>query len=302
MIIKDVALAFLVVFIWGINFVIIKLGLDGMPPFLLATLRFSAVAIPAVFFIPPPKVPLTWMVLYGMTMSFGQFAFLFCAINLGMPAGVASLVIQSQVFFTVLLSVLFLREKLVARQTAGILIAVAGMAVLFRSGVSSGTGLPVTGFMLTVGAALSWAIGNISTKFIMRRNPSVKIMSLVIWGASVPIIPFFICSWLFEGRSIIEDSLVYIQWGTVLAILYLAIFATLIGYGIWGNLLARYESWRVVPFALLVPIIGLISASIILHEELSAMQIVGGSITLAGLMVNVFGLDAFKRLNALRIK
>lgn len=298
MIIKDVVLALLVALIWGINFVIIKLGLDGMPPFLLATLRFSAVAIPAVFFIPPPNVPLTWMVLYGMTMSFGQFAFLFCAIHLGMPAGVSSLIIQSQVFFTVFLSVLFLRETLLARQTIGILIAVGGMGVLFRSAVSNGDGLPLTAFMLTVGAALSWAVGNICTKFILRKNPNVKILSLVIWGASVPIFPFFVCSYFFEGMSVIENSLLHIKWGTVLAVLYLAIFATLISYAIWGRLLARYESWRIAPFGLLVPMIGLISASIILHEELSAMQMIGGGITLAGLIVNTFGLDAFKRFLA----
>lgn len=302
MIIKDLALAFLVAFIWGINFIVIKLGLEGMPPFLLAALRFSAVAIPAVFFIPPPKVPLAWMIMYGMTMSFGQFALLFCAINIGMPAGVASLVIQFQVFFTVFISVVFLHEKLILRQAVGILIAVAGMGVLLRSSAASDTSLSVTGFLLTIGAAISWAFGNISSKVIMRRNPGVKIMPLVIWSALIPVIPFFVCSWLFEGVPVIQDSLVNIRWGTVLAILYLAIFATLIGYAIWGRLLARYESWRLVPFALLVPIIGLIGASIILHEELSIIQILGVGITLLGLIVNIFGLDAFKRLNASGIK
>ena len=299
---KDIALGFFVVITWGLNFVIIKLALVGMPPFLLATLRFSMVAIPAIFFIARPNVPLKWLALYGLTMSFGQFAFLFSAINIGMPAGVASLVIQSQVFFTVLLSMVFFREKLLTKQLVGILIAITGMGLLFYSAAGGDEALPGLGFMLTIGAAISWAVGNISVKLITRRNPSVNMMSLVVWGSLIPILPFSLFSWVFEGKTLIAHSLANIQFGTVLAILYLAIFATLIGYAIWGGLLARYESWRVVPLALLVPIIGLISASIILHEELSTLQIIGGAVTLVGLMVNVLGTSVLKPLKFLQLK
>ncbi len=288
--VRDMLLALCVVVAWGINFVVIKVGLYGMPPFLLAGLRFTLVAFPAIFFIKLPRVPVRWLVVYGMTISFGQFAFLFLAIKLGMPAGLASLVLQAQAFFTILLGALMLSEKLKWNHIVGILVAIIGMFMLATSGVKghTTTGITLTTLMLTLAAALSWGLGNITNKVIMR-NTDVPMMSLVIWSALVPVIPFFACSWWFEGTSAILSSLLHIHLQTILALIYLAFIATVFGYAIWGNLLSRYETWRVAPLSLLVPVVGIFSAALVLHETLSTREIIGAVIIIIGLLVNMFG-------------
>ena len=288
--VKDMLLALCVVVAWGVNFVVIKLGLQGMPPFLLAGLRFTLVAFPAIFFVRRPPIPLRWLVVYGMTISFGQFAFLFLAIKLGMPAGLASLVLQAQAFFTLLLGALLLAEKLRWNHIVGIIIATLGMFMLATAGMEGQTsaGITLTTMMLTLSAALSWGLGNITNKIIMR-NRSVPIMSLVVWSALVPIIPFFACSLLFDGQAAIVNSLLHIGLQTVLALIYLAFVATIVGYAIWGNLLSRYETWRVAPLSLLVPVVGLMTAALVLDERLSGQQMLGAGVIILGLLVNVFG-------------
>ncbi|MBS6034789.1 MAG: EamA family transporter [Pantoea sp.] len=288
--VKDMLLALCVVVAWGVNFVVIKLGLQGMPPFLLAGLRFSLVAFPAIFFVRRPPIPLRWLVVYGMTISFGQFAFLFLAIKLGMPAGLASLVLQAQAFFTLLLGALLLSEKLRWNHIVGIIIATLGMFMLATAGMEGQTtaGITLTTMMLTLAAALSWGLGNITNKIIMR-NRKVPIMSLVVWSALVPVVPFFACSLLFDGQAAILNSLLHIGLQTILALIYLAFIATIIGYAIWGNLLSRYETWRVAPLSLLVPVVGIITAALVLDEHLSGQQMLGATIIILGLLVNVFG-------------
>ncbi|WP_010671611.1 O-acetylserine/cysteine exporter [Pantoea agglomerans] len=288
--VKDMLLALCVVVAWGVNFVVIKLGLQGMPPFLLAGLRFTLVAFPAIFFVRRPPIPLRWLVVYGMTISFGQFAFLFLAIKLGMPAGLASLVLQAQAFFTLLLGALLLAEKLHWNHIVGIIIATLGMFLLATAGMEGQTsaGITLTTMMLTLSAALSWGLGNITNKIIMR-NRSVPIMSLVVWSALVPIVPFFACSLLFDGQAAIVYSLLHIGLQTVLALFYLAFVATIVGYAIWGNLLSRYETWRVAPLSLLVPVVGIITAALVLDEHLSGQQMLGAVVIILGLLVNVFG-------------
>ena len=287
---KDVLLALCVVVAWGINFVVIKMGLHGMPPFLLAGLRFTLVAFPAIFFIKPPKVPLRWLIAYGMTISFGQFAFLFLAISLGMPAGLASLVLQAQAFFTILMGALILGDKLRWNHIAGILIATLGMFMLATAGMKgqSTGGITLTAMMLTLAAALSWGMGNITNKIILQ-NHRISVMSLVIWSALVPIAPFFLCSFLFEGTDTIIHSLINIDQTTILSLIYLAFIATIIGYALWGSLLNRYETWRVAPLTLLVPVVGILSAALILHEHLSFQEVIGALVIIVGLLVNVFG-------------
>jgi O-acetylserine/cysteine efflux transporter len=288
--VKDMLLALCVVVAWGVNFVVIKLGLQGMPPFLLAGLRFTLVAFPAIFFVRRPPIPLRWLMVYGMTISFGQFAFLFLAIKLGMPAGLASLVLQAQAFFTLLLGALLLAEKLRWNHIVGIIIATLGMFLLATAGMEGQTsaGITLTTMMLTLSAALSWGLGNITNKIIMR-NRSVPIMSLVVWSALVPIVPFFACSLLFDGQAAIVYSLLHIGLQTVLALFYLAFVATIVGYAIWGNLLSRYETWRVAPLSLLVPVVGIITAALVLDEHLSGQQMLGAVVIILGLLVNVFG-------------
>ncbi len=286
---KDGLLALLVVVVWGLNFVVIKLGLHNMPPLLLAGLRFLLVAFPAIFFIPRPKVPLSLLLGYGLTISFGQFAFLFSAISVGMPAGLASLVLQAQAFFTIILGAIAFGERLQSKQMAGIALAAIGVLVLIEASFS-GEHVALLGFMLTLAAALSWACGNIFNKKIMQLPERPGVMSLVAWSALIPVLPFMLASYLLDGPGVMLASLVNIDITTVLALCYLAWAASIVGYGIWGALLGRYETWRVAPLSLLVPVFGIASAALLLGERLSLLQLAGAVMIMGGLYINVFGL------------
>lgn len=285
---KDVLLAMLVVVAWGLNFVVIKVGLHAMPPLMLAGLRFLLVAFPALLFVARPKVPMRLLLGYGLTISFGQFAFLFCAIKFGMPAGLASLVLQAQAFFTIVLGAGIFGERLQVKQLVGIALAVVGVLVLIEASLT-GQHIPLLGFMLTLAGAFSWACGNIFNKKIMQHSSRPAVMSLVVWSALIPIVPFMICSLIFDGPALMLESVVAIDTTTLLSLVYLAFIATILGYGIWGTLLGRYETWRVAPLSLLVPVVGMASAALLLDEKLSAMQLAGAVLVMAGLYINVFG-------------
>lgn len=286
---KDGLLALLVVVVWGLNFVVIKLGLHYMPPLMLAGLRFMLVAFPAIFFVARPKIPFKLLLGYGLTISFGQFAFLFCAIKFGMPAGLASLVLQAQAFFTIILGAFVFGERLQGKQLAGITLAVFGVLVLIEASLN-GQDVALLGFMLTLAAGLSWACGNIFNKLIMQHAARPQVMSLVVWSALIPVIPFLAASFILDGPDVMLRSLVDIDLTTILSLIYLAFVATIVGYGIWGSLLGRYETWRVAPLSLLVPVVGLASAALLLDETLSALQLLGAVLIMAGLYINVFGL------------
>ncbi|TDT59720.1 O-acetylserine/cysteine efflux transporter [Enterobacter sp. AG5470] len=285
---KDVLLAMLVVVAWGLNFVVIKVGLHAMPPLMLAGLRFVLVAFPALLFVARPKIPLSLLLGYGLTISFGQFAFLFCAIKFGMPAGLASLVLQAQAFFTIVLGAGVFGERLKAKQLVGITLAILGVLVLIESSLT-GQHVPMVGFILTLAAAFSWACGNIFNKKIMQHTSRPAVMSLVVWSALIPIVPFMLASLVVDGPAAILQSLVSIDVTTLLSLVYLAFVATIIGYGIWGSLLGRYETWRVAPLSLLVPVVGMASAALLLGETLSVWQLLGALLVMAGLYINVFG-------------
>ncbi|MFW7340656.1 EamA family transporter [Pollutimonas sp. H1-120] len=280
---KDWLAALIVVTAWGLNFVVIKIGLGEVPPLLLGALRFIVVAFPAIFFIRRPQLPWRTIVLYGLTISLGQFVFLFTAMHVGMPAGLASLVLQSQAFFTVLIAAVLLGEGVRWPNVLGMAVAVAGL-VLIERGAAPGS-MPVLGFVLTLAAALSWAAGNI----VAKSAGKVDMLSLVVWGALIPPLPFLALSWLVEGPDVIRDSLAGISHVGILSVIYLALVATIVGYVLWGRLLVRHPASKVAPLSLLVPLVGLLSSAWFLDERLAAVQWLGGLIVMLGLAVNVFG-------------
>lgn len=283
---KHALTALLVVTLWGLNFVVIKFGLRGVPPLLMGALRFCLVAFPAILFLPRPKIPLKLLLGYAATISLGQFAFLFTAMAVGMPAGLASLVLQSQAFFTVMLSALILKDKLYIQNLLGMAVAGIGLVVLGSASLhASAHPVPMAGLALTLCAALSWASGNVFNKKIGPTN----VLSLVAWSALVPILPFFALSYLFEGGDAIVYSLQHFNLTSALAIVYLAVAATLIGYTLWGKLLGSLPTHMVAPLTLMVPIVGLSSAWLILGEALSQQQMTGAVIVMSGLLINVFG-------------
>ncbi len=295
---RQLLLASLVIVLWGMNFVVIKIGLRGVPPFLMGALRFILVAFPAIFFLPRPKIPLKLLLAYGLTISLGQFAFLFLAMAVGMPAGLASLVLQAQAFFTVLLGALLFSEKLRWQNLAGLFIAILGISLLAMASFnSSQSHVSIAGFALTLCAALSWASGNIINKKIGKTNA----LSLVTWGALVPILPFILLSWTFEGAQVMLHSLATMSWSSFLSIAYIAYAATLIGYSIWGKLLASLPTTTVAPLTLLVPVVGLSAAWLLVRENLVSLQLFGAGLIMLGLIINVFGNQLWLKLRYVKV-
>lgn len=286
---KDFALALVVIVAWGLNFVVSKISLEGVPPMLLGALRFILVVFPAIFFFRRPQIPWRWLIAYGLTISMGQFAFVFESIAQGMPAGLASVVLQAQAFFTLILASLLLKEKLTLAGITGLLVAAGGLVLISMQGSHA---TPLHAILLTLMGALCWAVGNLITRRFRGVNP----MALVIWGGLIPPVPFFALSWFIDGPAVIAASLRHITLTSVLSIIYLSYVATHLGFGLWSRLLATYPAGKVAPLSLLVPVVGLSTSVLLLDEHLSATQWYGCALVMAGLVVNVFGARMIRTL------
>jgi O-acetylserine/cysteine efflux transporter len=282
---KDLSLALLTIVVWGLNFAVIKLGVVGVPPMLLAALRFMCAVFPAILFFRAPRVPLRLYLAYGALISVGQFALLFTAIHVGMPSGLASLVLQAQAFFTLVFAALFLGEHWKATQLAGLVLAGVGLALI---GSSHGQAMPLLGFALTVGAAALWAGGNIVSRAVARHGP-INQLAFVVWSSLVPIVPFLALSWWLEGPAAMATALAGLNATSVASVLYLAWAATLLGYGVWTWLLSRHPANRVAPFSLLVPLVGLSTGWLVFGETLRPVHFAGGALLMGGLLLNLFG-------------
>lgn len=302
---RDTLLGLVIVVVWGFNFVVIAWGLEGMPPLLLGGLRFLLVALLGCWFVKKPDVPLRWLLAYGLTLGFAQFALLFTAMNLGMPAGLASLVLQSQAFFTLLFAACWLKESVRSYQLLAISIAAGGLVLIgwgdqwFASGIQQN--MTAIGFGLTLAAATAWAVGNIVNREIHQHGYNRSkggAIGLVVWSAWIPPLPFFALSAWLEA-PLIEQMLfgeagLSIGFSSVFALFYLALVATILGYSLWGYLLSRYPVSQVAPLTLGVPVVGLSCAALLLDEQLSGMQWLGIVLVLAGLGVNMRGPQLFR--------
>src|SRR5262245_21224481 len=270
---RHVLLAVAIAVVWGVNFVVIHVGLADFPPLLFVALRFTLVAFPAILFVRRPDVELRWLVGVGVFMCLGQFALLFVAMDQGLPAGLASLVLQAQVLFTIALAVVFLGERPRPLQIGGALLALAGIVVI---AVGRGGNVPLGALALSIGAAASWGVGNICT----RKAQASDAVGLLVWASLIPPLPLLALSLaLGEGAPSIGA-------GGVLAVLYVVVGATFFGFGSWAWLIRRHPALRVVPFALLVPPVGIATAWIALGEQPNAAELIGAVVVLAGLAVS----------------
>lgn len=273
---RHLFLALSVAVVWGINFVIIDVGLKSFPPLLFAALRFTLVAVPAVFVLPRPAVPLRWVLGVGTFMSAGQFGLLFVSMHRGMPAGLASLVLQLQAVFTIGLAVLWLGERPHRGQLLGASIALFGIAVI---AAGRARGVPLPALFLCVGAAASWGIGNICN----RRAAAPDALSLLVWSSLVPPVPLLALSLMLEGPHRIGAALSGLTVGGLLALAYVVIVSTAFGFGSWTWLMRRHPASRVAPFTLLVPPVGILTAWIALGERPNTAELAGAAIVLVGL-------------------
>lgn len=278
---KETGLILIVVLIFGTNFVAMKFGLAEMPPLLFVALRFTLVLIPLIFLVPPPKNHWLKVIAVGFFINTGQFALLFIAMQADITAGLASLLLQSQVPLTLVLSYLALGEKITTIQFSGIVIALSGFLFFVAQ---TGGNVTLLGVGLIFLAALSWACGNLVLKTAKKSNP----LHLVVWASLVPPLPMYLLSYFLETQSpfAVIASLSWLAW---LSVAYVAFFSTVIGYTIWSSLMAKHSAIKVTPFALLIPIVGMITASLVLGESLSRSEEIGTVIVLSGLILCVFG-------------
>lgn len=278
--IRHILLALLVVAIWGFNFVVIKLSVEAMPPILAAAFRFAAAAFPAVLFVRPPKAP-AWIVMaFGLSFGVALYGFLNLGVAWGMPAGLSSLVLQTQAFFTMVMAFVLLGERPSRFQIIGGAIAFGGIAVIASERLEMTNLLPL---VLVLLAALSWGLANVLTKKAGRVNA----ISFTVWGVLAAPVPLLLLSLVTEGWPAIAAAVSGFSWSDAGLIAFLAYPATLLGGGIWSWLLGRHPASVVAPFTLLVPITGLLSGYLVLGETISWVEVAGALLVITGLVVTL---------------
>lgn len=273
-------LALAVVAVWGSNFVVIRLGLNALPPLLFATLRFSFAVLPAIFFLKKPDLPWRHLASYGLLIGVGQFGLLFLAMRSDISPGLASLVIQTQVFFTLMLSMRLNKERVQSYQWLALLLAAGGITLIATHTDGSATPL---GLLMILVAAFSWACANMLGK----RAGRVNMLAYMVWTSVFAVPPLLALSLIVEGPAAMAAGLARADATTWAAVVWQAVGNTLFGYAAWGWLLARHAPATVVPMALLVPVFGMSTAALVLGESLPAWKLIAAGLVLSGLALNL---------------
>ena len=273
-----------IVVTWGLNFVVMKLGLRGLSPMLMGALRFFVAGLPFLF-VRRPDLPWRYVVGYGLAQGLGQFGCLFLALRLGMPAGLASVVIQTQAFITLLIGIPVLQERTRPSQWLGLSVALCGLiAIACAHGQGPGE-MTLIGFVLTVGAALMWAIANVVGRLAARVS-DYEPFNFIVWTSLVPIVPFLLLAAWMDGPQQVLGQLQALDFSGVLVVLYLGLVSTLLAYSLWTQLLKRHAAAKVVPWSLLVPVVGLSAAALGFGEQPLPLQWAGVAAVFAGLVIN----------------
>ncbi|MGB6117786.1 MAG: EamA family transporter [Mesorhizobium sp.] len=290
---RHLLLAMAIVVIWGLNFAVIKLGLQQVSPIALGVMRFVLAVVPWIFFVRRPTVPLWEIALYGLLIFAMQFGFLFTGMTLGVSAGLSSLILQTQVFFTIGISMVALGERPTGWQLVGALVAFSGILVILSQG-RSGADVTVPGLALLIAAAFSWGAGNVVAKHILQKSDSNELLGLVIWGSLFAIPPLMLTELLLEPGGLML-SISHLDWVSVGSIAYIVYLSTLFGFGVWAYLMSIYPVSTVAPFTLLVPIFGFIGSAIVFGEAIEGWKIAASGLVIAGLAINLFGPRLFRR-------
>ncbi len=259
---RHIAMAFFVAVVWGFNFVVIKLGLSEVPPFAFAFLRYVFAGLPLLFFIKRPPISFKLLIAAGLTMGFFKFAFLFVGINYGVAAGLGSLVLQSQAFFTILLSVFVFNHRLEFHQILGIVIAFTG---IFCIGLQTHGNANFFGLCLILCAGFSWGVSNI----LIRKAGPIDPFSMIVWTSLVPPLPFLGLSFVFEGKNALVEIAHQLTWVGGACVLYVSWIATWVGGTLWTKLMSLYPPAHVAPYSLLIPVIAFLSGWLFLDETIT---------------------------------
>ena len=268
--------------VWGTNFVVIKLSLGSFPPFLFAALRYIFALLPLVFFFPKPKVPWWNLCIYGVAVGVGQFGVMYFAVDGRISPGLASLVIQTQVFFTIGFAMFFANERLRLYQAVAVAVALTGLGIIALHNDANTTFL---GLALVVFSGFSWGVANT----VSRRAGSINMFSYVIWASAFSIPPLLVISLVFEGGwQQMSTSIVSAPIGAWAGVLWQSWANTLFGYAAWGWLLSKHSAAVVAPAPLLVPIFGMGASAIFLSESLPLWKISAAGLVIIGLLINLF--------------
>lgn len=275
---RDVALAILVAAVWGVNFVVIHVGLDSMPPLLFCAVRFGVAALPAVFLVGRPKAPWRWVIATGVALGVVKFSLLFAGMAAGLPAGLSALVLQSQVVFTLVFATVLLRDRPGPRRVAGVVLSAAGIAL-----IASQLGLdrPLGAFLLVVAAGAAWGLANIA----MRKAGSADMLNFMVWVSAVATPPLVLLTLAVDGPDRVWRILRGLDLTALGAIAYIAYLSTLFGFGVWGKLIGRYGAGTVAPFAALAPVFAILSSALLLDERIHWYDLVGGAAILGGVLL-----------------
>lgn len=284
-------LALAVVFVWGTNFVVIRWGLDGLPPFLFATLRFAFSALPWLLFVPRPTAPWSKMAAFGVLLGVGQFGLLFVAMQGHISPGLASLVVQIQVFFTIGLSLALMGERVRGFQVTGLLLALSGLGVIALN--LNAAVVTLAGLGLVLSAAFLWACANL----VIKSLGPVNMLHFMVWSSVFAVPPLLAIAWFVEGPALMHSAVVNATPGVWASVLWQALGNTLFGYGAWNWLLARHPAATVAPLALLVPVFGMGASALSLGESLPGWKLGAAALVLSGLAVIVLWPRLRTRLN-----
>lgn len=283
-----IVLAVLVAVIWGLAFVISKIGLESFTPPQLTALRFL-VAASAAIWLPRPRISWPPLIGIGLTVFTGQFLLQFFGIANGMPAGLTAVVVQTQALFTVGFAAVAIGDRPNAQQIIGMSAALAGLSLI---GFTLGGSATVLGFALTLASAVSWAIGNV----LVKRLPKTDMLNLMVWASLVPPLPALAISAVIDGPASLMPAIAGVSWLAFGAPIYLGLLATLLAYAVWGNLLQQYPTGAVAPFALLSPCVGAIASVLVFGEQFGVARLFGMACILLGVAIVAFPLHRLRRV------
>jgi O-acetylserine/cysteine efflux transporter len=287
---RDLLSALIVVLIWGTNFVAMKVGLRNLTPFQMGAARYVFAVLPLILFIRPPKLPAKWVIAYGLSQGVGQFGLLFLSLKVGMSASLASVILQTQVFFTAIFGFVLLHERASRALLCGLALAALGLGCFAMNFFERGHVSDITpgGFALCLTGAAMWAVSNIVVRKAQQAAPGFDVIGFMVWCSLVPIVPFVLLSLAFD------DPATRWQWvgapfTTWVAVAYLGWMATILGYAMWTRLLKRYPVNRVAPFSLGVPVAGITSGMLLLGDTINGWQWTGIALIVAALVCTMFG-------------
>jgi O-acetylserine/cysteine efflux transporter len=288
---RDYGAALCVVLIWGTNFIAMKYALHDMTPFQLGAGRYLFAIVPLIVFVRPPTLGWHWVALYGLLQGVGQFGFLFMALKVGMSAALASVLMQTQAFFTAVFAFALLHERAGRELIGGLLLAALGIACLAANYLAPGAdtgGTTAAGFMLTLGSAAMFGVSNIVVRRAQQSSGRFDVMPFMVWSSLVPIIPFVLLSLAFDPPAT-EWNWQAWRWSTWLSMAYLGWFATILAYALWTGLLKRHPANRVAPFSLAVPVVGISSGMLVFGDVITGWQWAGVALIVAALATVMFG-------------